>query len=148
MSGRRGFLALAAGAATAQALAHAPAARAAGHPDAELLALCAHLDALTAAFNATDFDAIPGTLAADIASAEQARLGRARILPQETLTGMVPATLDGHRARARSFALWNPESLSDTGGGQNARLQRAILRDLVRPNAQPKGKAPPEQRFF
>ncbi len=131
MSGRRDFLALAAGAVAARTALPIGAADAADHPDAELLASCAAYDALTRAFIAAESDAPPGTPEEDADLAEQNRLTAARDPLFERLFELVPMTLDGHVARARSLFLMSPEIAVDWERGASDRLAYAVVRDLA-----------------
>ncbi len=106
---------------------------AAPHLDAELIALCARLDALEREFLATDFGAMPNTPAGDHAEAEQDRIADAQAPIVDAICARPPQTPAGAVAVAHSLALWDAELFRDAGPGgfTNKRLVGALVRGLT-----------------
>jgi len=168
VSGRRGFLAITAGAVAAgtvlpaaaavpSTIPTAPVRDADGkwprnlfppgqHPadahgaripdepdDADLIALCAQLDALEREFLATDFGAMPNTPADDHAEAEQARIADAQAPIVDAICARPPQTAGGAVAVAHSLALWDGDLFRQGGpdGYTNERLVAVLVRSLT-----------------
>jgi len=168
VSGRRGFLAITAGAVAAgtvlpaaaavpSTIPTAPVRDADGkwprnlfppgqHPadahgaripdepdDADLIALCAQLDALEREFLATDFGAMPNTPADDHAEAEQARIADAQAPIVDAICARPPQTAGGAVAVAHSLALWDGDLFRQGGpdGYTNKRLVAVLVRSLT-----------------
>ncbi len=130
---RRDFLAFSAGAVVAKTILPIGAARAADHPDAHLIALCAKLDALERDFLATDFGAMPYTPAADHAEAEQDRIADAQAPIVDAICARPPQTAAGAVAVAHSLALWDGDLFRQGGpdGDTNERLVALLVRGLM-----------------
>ncbi len=111
----------------------AAAAPAVSSPDAELIALCAQLDALEHEFLATDFDAIPNTPAGDHAEAEQDRIADAQAPIVNAICARLPVTHEGVVSVARSLALADADLFRRGGpdGYPNDRLIAALVRGLI-----------------
>ncbi len=103
------------------------------NPDADLIALCAKLDALEREFLATDFSARPHTPAADHAEAEQARIEDAQAPIVDAICARPPQTIAGAVAVANSLALWDGELFRNGGpdGCINERLIAVLIRSLT-----------------
>jgi len=101
--------------------------------DAELIALCAQLDALEREFIATDGSAKPYTAAADHAEAEQARITDAQAPIVDAICAKPPQTVAGAVAVAHSLALWDGELFRNGGpdGDTNDRLVAALVGGLT-----------------
>ncbi len=111
----------------------AAAAPAVSSPDAELVALCARLDALEREFLATDFAAMPNTPEGDHAEAEQDRIADAQAPIVDAICARPPRTAAGAAAVAHSLALWDAELFRDAGPGgyTNKRLVAVLVRGLT-----------------
>ncbi len=98
-------------------------------PDAELLTACAAADAIQARIDALWADPV---LVADDARLNP--LVRALEEEEEPFLDQVyvlqAQTLAGHRARARTLALWDKETFR-SGGSWNELLASALVRDLI-----------------
>lgn len=103
------------------------------HPDAELIALCAQLDALERAYLATDFAADDDTPAGDAAEAERERIAAAQEPIVDAICASPPLTPAGAVAVAHSLALWDAELLKKGGRGHctDDRLLAALVRGLT-----------------
>ncbi len=106
---------------------------AAPSPDAELLALCARMDALEQEFLATDFDALPNTPAGDHAEAEQDRIATAQAPIVDAICARPARTPAGAVAVAHSLALCDGDLFRRGGpnGYPNDRLIAALVRGLI-----------------
>jgi len=106
---------------------------AAPNPDAELIALCAKLDALEREFLATDFGALPNTPAGDRAEAEQDRISAAQRPIVNAICARLPITHEGVVGVARSLALGDADLFRRGGpdGYPNDRLIAALVRGLI-----------------
>jgi hypothetical protein len=102
-------------------------------PDAELIALCAQLDALEHEFLATDFDAMPNTPAGDHAEAEQDRIADAQAPIVDAICARPPQTPSGAVVVAHSLALADADLFRRGGpdGYPNDRLIAALVRGLT-----------------
>ena len=106
---------------------------AAASSDAELIALCAAFDQLTAEYNATDFAALPKTVEGEFALAEQARISDL----QDDLLGPICAlratTLTGFLTLARTLTLWDSECAKPDEAYcyVNERLAALLLRSMT-----------------
>ncbi len=111
----------------------AAAAPAPANPDAELIALCAQLDALEYEFLATNFSAMPNTLEGDHAEAEQDRIADAQAPIVDAICARPPQTPAGAVAVAHSLALWDAELFREGGPGRytNERLVLTLVRGLT-----------------
>lgn len=123
-------------AAVAAALASgvtAPAEATPPSPDAELIALCAQLDALEREYLATDFAANYGTPADDAAEAERERIAGAQEPIVDAICATPPCTPAGAVAIARSLALWDADLLQKGGKGHctDDRLLATLVRGLT-----------------
>ena len=114
----------------AAAAAPAPAAP---NPDADLIALCAQLDALERAYLATDFAADDHTPAGNAAEAERERIAAAQEPIVDAICASPPRTLAGAAALAHSLALWDAELFKKGGEGHctDDRLIVALVRGLT-----------------
>ncbi len=103
------------------------------HPDAELIALCAKLDALEREYLATDFGAKPNSPADDQAEAERARITDAQAPIVDAICARSPQTTAGAVAVARSLALWDGDLFRNGGpdGCTNERLVAVLVRGLT-----------------
>jgi len=101
--------------------------------DAELIALCAQLDALEREFLATDFGAKPDTPADDHAEAERARIADAQVPIVDAICARPPQTAAGAVAVAHSLALWDGDLFRNSGpdGYTNERLVAVLVRGLM-----------------
>ena len=123
-------------AAVAAALASgvtAPAGATPGNSDAELIALCAQLDALEREYLATDFAAEFGTPADDAAEAERERIAGAQEPIVDAICAIPPCTPAGAVAVARSLALWDADLFQKGGKGHctDDRLLAVLVRGLT-----------------
>ncbi len=102
-------------------------------PDAELIALCAQLDALEHEFLATDFGAMPNTPEGDHAEAEQERIADAQAPIVDAICARPPQTPAGAVVVAHSLALCDAELFRMGGpdGYANDRLIAALVRGLT-----------------
>jgi hypothetical protein len=129
---RRATLAAALGASAAAIARPIPATAAGARPDADLIAGCAEYERLYGAFVAAhdgpDAPEDDDELDAIVAPIND----RLRWLTDRICEAR-PATLDGHRARARALACLDPEALGDflCADTVDARLTTALLRDLL-----------------
>lgn len=130
---RRRLLAAAPAALALSGTAAGAVQAAAPHPDAELIALCAQLDALEHEFLATDFDAMPNTPAGDHAEAEQDRISAAQRPIVNAICARLPITHEGVVGVARSLALGDADLFRRGGpdGYPNDRLIAALVRGLI-----------------
>jgi len=101
--------------------------------DAELIALCAQLDALEREYLATDFGATPNTPADDHAEAERARIADAQAPIVDAICARPPQTTAGAVAVAHSLALWDGDLFRQGGpdGYTNERLVAVLVRGLM-----------------
>ncbi len=101
--------------------------------DADLIALCAQLDALEHEFAATDFSAKPDTPADNHAEAERARITDAQAPIVDAICARPPQTAAGAVAVAHSLALWDAELFRNGGpdGDTNERLVAVLVRGLT-----------------
>ncbi len=101
--------------------------------DAELIALCAQLDALEREYLATDFSAMPHTPTDDHAEAERARIEDAQAPIVDAICAQTPQTTAGAVAVAHSLALWDGDLFRNGGpdGGINERLVALLVRSLT-----------------
>ncbi len=118
------------GSAAAVALVGAlPATAATPHPDADLIHLCAEFDALERKMQAGP--------PAGLKFGEDEIWNEAIFAPQRILLDLICAarctTLEGMRARARTFALWQEDdpSFSPDSGYWDDRMGFALMRDLA-----------------
>ncbi len=100
-------------------------------PDADLLEACAAFDDLERRYLATDFEADSSTAYGQAVVEEQRRCFDAQVPLLNHLVELRATTLEGHRARARSLALWDAELLKDGDGDFGECLTAAIVRDLL-----------------
>jgi len=103
---------------------------AAPSPDADLIALCAQLDALEREFLATDFGAMPNTPAGDHAEAEQDRISDVQAPIVDAICARPPQTPAGAVAVAHSLALWDAELFRE--GGPDRSTDKRLVAVLVR----------------
>ncbi len=103
------------------------------NPDAELIALCAQLDALEREFLATDFAAKPYTAADDHAEAERDRIADAQAPIVDAICAKPPQTVAGAVAVAHSLALWDGDLFRQGGpdGCTNERLVAVLVGGLT-----------------
>lgn len=114
------------------AAAPAVAAVSGSNPDAELIRMCAEHDALEHRVRALDYTALPDSeeeagfeAASDALSAQQGPI-------LERICELRGTTLEGLRARARTWALWMGEQTRDVPGDYpERRMIRALIRDLL-----------------
>ena len=101
--------------------------------DAELIALCAQLDALEREYLATDFGAMPNTPADDYAEAERDRIADAQQPLVDAICARPPQTTAGAVAVAQSLALWDGDLFRNSGpdGYTNERLVAVLVRGLM-----------------
>ena len=101
-------------------------------PDAELLAVCDEFDGWERRFLATDFEvAGDDTPEGQAAESEQRRCADAQYPLVDRMCELQATTLEGHRARARSLALWDAELFKAGEGDMGRCLTAAIVRDLI-----------------
>ncbi len=101
--------------------------------DADLIALCAQLDALEREYLATDFGATPNAPADDHAEAERARIADAQAPIVDAICARPPQTTAGAVAVAHSLALWDGDLFRNSGpdGYTNERLVAVLVRGLT-----------------
>ena len=101
--------------------------------DADLIALCAQLDALEREYLATNFNLMPGTPEDDAAEAERARIAEAQQPLVDAICARPPQTVAGAVAVAHSLALWDGDLFRQGGpdGYTNERLVAVLVRGLT-----------------
>jgi hypothetical protein len=99
--------------------------------DADLLEACAAFDELERRYLATDFGADSATAYGKAVIEEQGRCFDAQEPLASRMVEHRAMTMEGHRARARSLALWDAELLKDGTGDIGECLTAAIVRDLL-----------------
>ncbi|MGI4797363.1 MAG: hypothetical protein ACRYG8_25590 [Janthinobacterium lividum] len=125
---RRALFASGAGLAIAGTAVAAPPP--AASPDAELIRLCAAIDALQLRFDALCDG--PEKIEDDDARMDAVAPITAEQLPLiERMCEIRPTTLQGHMARARTYWLWDKDPPEADSPYTNEAMQGAILRDLA-----------------
>ncbi|MGI4939282.1 MAG: hypothetical protein ACRYHQ_01715 [Janthinobacterium lividum] len=103
---------------------------AAANPDAELIELCAAIDALQLRFDALCDG--PEKIDDDDARMDAVAPITAEQLPLiDRMCEIRPTTLQGHMARARTYWLWDKDPPEADSPYTNEAMQGAILRDLA-----------------